>query len=227
MTTDARTCRQARTLGGALRLFASFPTPRVLAASVLVWALLRASAGAWGLTDTLIVVGVVVWWPFQEWLLHVALLHFRPRTVWGRRIDPLAARTHRWHHRNPWIVEGIFLPPAFLWVLTPLHALVWWTLCSSPAHALTGVTAYTAAALVYEWTHFIAHMPYTPRSRYAKTICRNHQLHHFKNERYWHAFTVPAIDRLMGTGPDPAGVPRSDTVRTLGVDEDADAGAQG
>lgn len=33
------------------------------------------------------------------------------------------------------------------------------------------------------------------------------------------AFTVPMIDRLLRTDPDPSEVEHSDTVRTLGVDD--------
>jgi hypothetical protein len=38
------------------------------------------------------------------------------------------------------------------------------------------------------------------------------------NEHYWFAFTVPAIDRWLGTGPDPHHVARSPTVRSLDQD---------
>jgi hypothetical protein len=218
--TDARHARGARTLRGAFALFLRFPSPRILALSLGVWLALRFHAGPLDLADAAIALGVAVTWPLLEWTLHVAVLHFRPRTILGRRIDPIAARVHRWHHRHPWIVEGIFLPPQALAVLTPVALLGWWLACGTIGHALTGLATLTAAALLYEWTHFLVHVPYAPRSAYARKIRRNHQLHHFKNERYWHAFTVPAIDTLLGTGPDPDTVERSPTVRSLGIDAD-------
>lgn len=217
--TDGRRCVEARSLRGAARLFFRFGSPRMLAASVGIWSAIRFAFGPVGVWDLAIVLGVAMWWPMQEWVLHVAVLHFRPRTIAGRRIDPYAARVHRWHHRNPWVLEGLFLPVKVLLVLTPIHAALWWWAMPQTAFALTGVTAFTAAALIYEWTHYLAHVPYVPRTAYVRRIRRHHQLHHFKNEHYWHAFTVPAIDGLMGTGPDPNDVERSETVRTLGVDD--------
>ena len=45
---------------------------------------------------------------------------------------------------------------------------------------------------------------------------RNHRLHHYKNEHYWFTVTTAGTaDRLFGTFPDPAGVPKSPTARAL------------
>ena len=217
--TDGRQCPQARNLRGALQLFLRFGSPRTLAVLLGGWLAARFWAGPVGVSDILVVLGVALYWPWQEWALHMWLLHWRPRTILGVRVDPYAARTHRYHHRNPWILEGVFLPVSVPLVLTPVQGLLWWWAMPTTALALTGAAAMTAAALLYEWTHFIAHVPYQPRSAYVRTIRRNHQMHHFKNEHYWHAFTVPLIDRLMGTGPDPAEVDKSETVRTLGIDD--------
>ena len=218
--TDARRQRGARTLRGAFGLFVSFAQPRLLVASLTSWLALRLGVGGFDRIDAAIVAAIVVYWPFQEWAAHIALLHFKPRTVLGLRIDPFAARMHRWHHRNPWIIERIFLPKRVLVLLTPVHAAIWWWACDERGHALTGIAAFTAMALAYEWVHYIVHVPYIPRSRYARRIWKNHQLHHFKHEEYWHAFMAPGLDRLFGTSPDPKTIERSPTVRTLGVDDD-------
>jgi hypothetical protein len=77
-----------------------------------------------------------------------------------------------------------------------------------------GLAAYVAIG-VYEWTHFLIHTAYRPRSRYYRAVWRNHRLHHFKNERYWHGITNNISDRVLGTNPDQAAVPRSRTARTL------------
>jgi sterol desaturase/sphingolipid hydroxylase (fatty acid hydroxylase superfamily) len=68
---------------------------------------------------------------------------------------------------------------------------------------------------VYEWTHFLIHTGYRPRSRYYRSIWRTHRLHHFKNERYWHGITNTVGDRVLGTFPDQRDIPRSRTARTL------------
>ena len=76
------------------------------------------------------------------------------------------------------------------------------------------LTGYVAVG-IYEWTHFLIHTAYRPRSRYYRTIWRNHRLHHFKNERYWHGITQNLSDRVLGTNPDQSTVRRSRTARTL------------
>jgi hypothetical protein len=68
---------------------------------------------------------------------------------------------------------------------------------------------------VYEWTHFLIHTAYRPRSRAYKTIWRNHRLHHFKNEHFWHGITNNLSDRVLGTNPEAREVPKSRTARTL------------
>jgi sterol desaturase/sphingolipid hydroxylase (fatty acid hydroxylase superfamily) len=68
---------------------------------------------------------------------------------------------------------------------------------------------------IYEWTHFLIHTAYRPRSRYYRSIRRGHRLHHFKNEHYWHGITNTVSDRVLGTAPDQRAVPKSATARTL------------
>ena len=85
-------------------------------------------------------------------------------------------------------------------------------------YALTGMICYTLATLLYEWVHLFAHILYRPKNSYLKKIQKHHRAHHFKNEKYWHAFMIPAIDTLFGTGPDPKTVKRSKTTKTLGIE---------
>ena len=60
--------------------------------------------------------------------------------------------------------------------------------------------------------------PHRPTARARGTtarIWRNHRLHHFKNEHYWHGITQTLADRVLGTDPDQRDVDRSATARTL------------
>lgn len=217
--TDARHAAEADTLLGAVRLFYRFPVPWLLTIQLLVVVALRLWVGGGTAWELALVAVVVVWWPIQEWTAHIWLLHFRPRRVLGFTIDPFAARAHRWHHRHPHVLEGVFVPVHVIGLLIPIHAGLWWLLMPNAPLAFTGMAAYTATTVAYEWTHFLVHTRYRPRSAYGRTVFGNHRLHHFKNENYWHAFTVPAIDRWMGTDPDAATVETSPTVMTLGVDD--------
>jgi hypothetical protein len=77
------------------------------------------------------------------------------------------------------------------------------------------VTAYVLIAF-YEWIHFLIHTSHVPRSRYYRRVWRNHRLHHFKNEHYWHGITNTISDTVLGTNPDQKTVPKSGTARSLG-----------
>lgn len=197
--TIARDVPGAETLSGAARLFLRFPTPRILAVKLAIVLALRAWLADVRWADGAILVGVAVYWPLQEWLLHSQLLHLRPRRVFGFNIDPVFAQYHRYHHRHPWVLERTFLPTRVLVPLVPLNVALWWLVTPAWGLALTGVGTLTLAALLYEWTHYLTHTPYRPRSRYYRRIHKNHMLHHFKNEDAFFAFTVPAMDTLLGT----------------------------
>lgn len=204
-----------KTLQEAARLFFRHRSPRLLALYVVVLLGLRLAHGGVALGDLWVALGVAIYWPFQEWVLHIYLLHWRPIEVGGRRIDPIIAKFHRAHHREPWNPSFVFLPLQVLVPLIPVNTLFWWLVTSTWGVALTGMATMAAAALLYEWVHYLTHTPYRPRSRYYRAIWRGHRLHHFKNERYWHAFTVPLVDTLLGTNPDPRTVELSATCRDL------------
>lgn len=204
-----------KTLRQAAVLFFRYPSPKLLAANFAVLLAFRLIYGHFGAADLFVIGGVLLYWPFQEWFLHIYLLHWKPRTWRGITIDPLAARAHRAHHREPWNLDYVFLPMPALVVLVPLNVLAWWMGLSELGTALTGMTAMAGAALGYEWVHYLTHTPYRPRSGYYRSIWRGHRLHHFKNERFWHGFTAPVVDTLLRTNPDPKRVATSETCRDL------------
>ena len=81
---------------------------------------------------------------------------------------------------------------------------------------LTYLVCIGAIGLCYEWTHYLIHSDYKPKTRVYRAIWRNHRNHHFKNEHYW--FTVTSsgtADRVLRTYPDPATVENSPTVKNL------------
>jgi len=205
-----------QTLGDAFRVFLRYPSPRILLALLAASLAGRALLGAPGAGDLAVLAAVVVWWPVQEWTLHVFALHLPPRRWLGRTIEFEFARRHRIHHQEPWRYEWIFLP---VWVhlLAPLLVLLFLAILPA-ALAATAMAGFVAMALQYEWTHFLVHTRYAPRSARAREIFRNHRLHHFKNEHYWFGFTVVLVDRLLGTAPEPETVETSPTCRTLGRD---------
>jgi hypothetical protein len=164
-------------------------------------------------------------YPFGEWAIHVYLLHAKPMVIRGRKIETVAARAHRAHHQTPNDLDQVLLywwQAAFLMLVAvpftvALGALiVTVTAGAVPLGALiSGALAGYAMVFAYEWTHFLIHTAYRPRTRAYKSIHRNHRLHHFKNEHFWHGITNNLSDRVLGTNPDQREVRKSETARTL------------
>jgi len=213
--TRARDVAGTDTLWGIIKLFFRFLTPQLISAQILIAGALRVWLGEWSTGDLWVMGGILVYWPFQEWFFHLTLLHMKPFQVFGMQVDLGPARAHRYHHRHPWVLETTFVPPKAIGVLIPVNLAFWCLLMPTWQLACTGVMVFSGAALIYEWVHYLVHTPYKPKTRYFQRICRNHRLHHFKHERYWYSFTVPWIDTLFGTNPDPGKIEKSATVRTL------------
>ena len=193
--------------------------------AIAVLGAIRVAVGDFGWRDAVAAAAMLVVYPFGEWAIHVYLLHMRPVRIAGRTIEPPAARDHREHHEQPNDLSLILLGPTELAQLLLLAvpftvavgALIV-TVAAGPVPLgalVSAVLAGYVAVGVYEWTHFLIHTGHRPRSRYYWTIWRNHRLHHFKNERYWHGITNNLSDRALGTNPDHRDVPRSATARTL------------
>ena len=148
--------------------------------------------------------------------MHRLLLHLPPVAIGGRKVEFEFARKHRLHHEDPTRVDLIFLPlSAVLSALIVLLALSWWIGHGDAAYVALFMATASFSTLVYEWTHYLTHSPYKPRSRYFRTIWKQHRWHHYKNEHYWFSFTMPWLDSWLGTGPDVQLVNASGTARHL------------
>lgn len=218
--------REVRSLRHAWAVFMSYPSPRALALQLAALLGLRihllARGDIPGLADLGVLLAITcVLWPMQEWFLHQYVLHLRPRELAGRRFDPYFARKHRAHHRQPYHLPDVFLPLRVVIPLVPPTLALWWWVMPTPSLALSAMISFGGAALAYEWIHYLTHTNVAPRTAWFRRVRRNHRYHHYKNERYWHGFTLPMVDTLLGTNPDPTTVETSATARTLGVDEDA------
>jgi len=203
------------TLGEALPVFLRHGSPRILLVTLGTAVAVRVWLGGWSWWDVLPVLALAAYWPIQEWLIHVYVLHFRPFTLGGHRIDFRVPRKHREHHRAPWQIDVLFIPMhSFLYSL-PLVCWLWFALTPTAALAMTGIVVHLALSLHYEWVHFLVHTRVMPRSALYQRLWRNHRLHHFKNEHYWFGVTMLSGDRLLGTAPALQDVPTSRTCREL------------
>jgi len=199
----------------ALSVFYRHASPRVLTALLVAAAIFRAALGSWSRWDLVVPLALVAFWPLQEWLIHVFILHYQPVTLFGRKLDFKVPRLHREHHQDPWRLDLIFVP-IHVFAYTPLAigALLLLGL-PQPQLVATGLAAYFALSLHYEWTHFMIHTSYRPRLGYYQRLARNHLLHHFRNERYWYGVTMLQADGWLRTAPRPDEVPKSPTAMTL------------
>lgn len=212
--TSSRDRRRTITLGQAARTFLTRPQPWLLAAATLAAWILRVRHGGFGWSDLWIAVGYLAAWPFVEWVVHTSLLHWRPRQVAGRTIDPLVARKHREHHRDPQRLDLIFIPIPALLTVTAGLALLLWALPTDVG--LSVAVMVTTLGLAYEWVHYLVHTDHRPRTAAYRAVWRHHRLHHYKNENYWFTVTTASsADRVLGTQPDPGDVPNSPTARDL------------
>jgi hypothetical protein len=210
-TGDIKTPREA------WRVFSRKTAPRMLFTAVLVALVARILIGDFGWQDLAAVAVMLVIYPFGEWAIHVHLLH--------SKLDIVTTRSHMEHHADPHDLNLINFGPAEAWAILLLAAPTGVALGSALLGLLPGpfplgarvsmlLTAYVLIA-AYEWIHFLIHTSHRPVSRYYKRIWRNHRLHHFKNEHYWHGITNTISDTVLRTNPDQRNVKRSPTARAI------------
>jgi sterol desaturase/sphingolipid hydroxylase (fatty acid hydroxylase superfamily) len=213
--------RESLSLRAAWVEFWKHPSPWMISAFLVgsvaarVALPLRSGGGSWW--ELLIPAGLVALFPVIEWCIHVAILHWKPRSLGPVTFDSLLAREHRAHHADPRDLPLVFIPwKALVWLL-PAYVAIGLLAMPTNASGLTLMVSVYGISLGYEWTHYLVHSDYRPRSRWYRSVWRNHRLHHYKNEHYW--FTVTSAgtaDRLFGTYPaDPGTVTTSPTVKKL------------
>jgi len=215
--TGPRSEQRAETLGSSFAVFRSYRSPQVIAAALTISSAARIALGGWRWGDLLIMAIIVALLPFIEWFTHVVLLHWKPKKLLGMTLDPLAAREHRKHHLDPRDVRLIFVPLPVLIPNLVGGAVLFLLLAPTVRQGLSGMVMSFSLLMLYEWTHFLIHSRYRPKSRLYRYVWRAHRLHHYRNERYWFGVTVHLADHLFGTFPDKNAVPLSPTARTLGV----------
>lgn len=212
--TKTRPASRLRTLGEARRAFFSHGSPWLLV-SVLAAALAAlVASGGWRWAQLVVVAAVVGAQPFVEWLVHVYVLHARPRRLGPVTLDLYQARKHRAHHAAPRDLDILFIPLrghlAGALVVAALCLLL-----PDVATRLALVVAVTASSLLYEWVHFLIHTDYKPRTALYRRLYAGHRLHHYRNENYWFGVSRRLGDTVLGTNPGKQEVPLSPTCLTL------------
>ncbi|WP_431966351.1 sterol desaturase family protein [Nocardia sp. bgisy134] len=208
--------RRGLTLGDAFREFVRHPSPWMIGTALALALIARILVGDWQISDAVLPLAMLAVFPAFEWVVHVMVLHWRPKRVGPISLDSELARKHRQHHVDPRNIPLIFIPTRSLVVV--IVALLAITALAFPrlGLGLTFLLTITVLGLGYEWTHYLIHTDYKPKRALYKAVWRNHRHHHYKNEHFW--FTVTSsgtADRIFGTYPDPAEVATSPTARNL------------
>lgn len=203
------------TIGRALPIFLAHGSPRVLLVAVFLAIGYRLSLGGWSWWDIAPIAGILAFWPIQEWLIHVNILHYRPIRFLGRIWDFRVPRSHREHHADPWNYKILFIPMHSYLYSLPILVGLWYLVTPTPQLAWTGIAAHVLLALHYEWIHYLVHTRVRPKTRFYQHLWDNHRLHHFKNERYWFGVTRTEADWLLRTQPSPRDVATSAKCRDL------------
>ena len=201
-----------------LRVFFGFPSPRSFLIAITLLVAFRIYLGDFRLWDLAVVPLILALEPFVEWLIHVYILHFKPKKLLGHVFDLQVAQFHRAHHRDPWKLDVVFIPRRAGYVGLLVLMAGWYSVMPTLPLFTSAVLGSILMAFVYEWIHYLTHTAYRPRTRLYRHLWRLHRLHHFKNEHYWQGVTTHLADRVLGTLPDHHKVPTSATCRTLGVE---------
>jgi len=203
-------------LTDAVAIFLRRLSPRLMLGLVTVIVTARIVVGGFTVWDAVVALALVGLQPITEWVIHVVVLHWRPRKLGPFTLDTKLSAAHRAHHVDPNDEQHWFIPlGSGLIGLGIVAAVGWVVLAGDLALWLTWMMASQMLTFVYEWTHYLCHSAYRPQSDTYKRIWRYHRLHHFKNENYWLGVTAHLGDRLFGTLPLTRDVDTSPTCRDL------------
>lgn len=184
-------------IGAAIYLLESLPS--VIAAAILA-----------------VVVYPLVWYLLHRFVLHGRYLYKSPYTA------ALWKRIHFDHHQDPNDLAVLFgaLHTTLPTIAVVTIALGW--LIGGPAGAASAFAGGLLTTCFYEYCHCIQHLNYKPKFKFLQRIKRLHLAHHFHSEHGNFGITNYLWDRLFSTYyAKPGFVPRSETVRNLGYDDDA------
>jgi len=185
--------------------------PLLLALLVLLVGLFATGVIGFHLLGALI--GAVVFFG-SEYTTHRFMLHAPPSK--NPAVLRLQARLHYDHHVTPNDLELLFLPWWFAVPVTLLTAAIYAVVTRDAGWTLSLLFGSLAGLFWYEWVHYVAHIPFVPRTRYGRWIKNYHLWHHFKNEQLWFGVTNPSVDVLARTyRRGVADAERSETTRVL------------
>jgi len=187
-------------------------TALLLAAVVLIGLFATHVLTFGGALIAAVAIGALVFF-VSEYTTHRFLLHATPSA--NAFVLKLQHRLHYDHHVDPARLDLLFLP---LWFAIPVAALtlaIYFAITRNPSTSAALLLGSVLGLLWYEWVHYVAHIPYVPKSPFGRWIKKYHLWHHYKNERMWFGVTNPSMDFVGRTYARVDDVERSGSTRVL------------
>ncbi|WP_456276121.1 sterol desaturase family protein [Bacillus sp. AK128] len=159
-----------------------------------------------------ILIGIILY-IISEYLTHRFFFHMKAPK--NQLFLTFMKRIHYDHHEDPNDLKLLFLP---IWYSIPQLFILVAITTALTGSLIFGISVFTGAIIMmtyYEWTHYIAHRPYQPKTPWGKWMKKLHLLHHYKNEQYWYGVTNPSLDYLFGTMKNGKDVHKSATAKKL------------
>lgn len=206
--------QRVRTLAEASRSFLRHGSPWLLLTTTVASLAGLVVVGDWRVAQLVVVLVTLAVQPFVEWLLHVYVLHAKPRRVAGRTLDLYLAIRHRAHHANPRDLDLLFIPLRAHLAGAVVVAAGCLALPDAPTR-LALAASVSLLSLGYEWLHLLIHTDYKPRTAAYRRLYAGHRLHHYRNENYWFGVSRRFGDTVLRTNPAKDDVPLSPTCLSL------------
>ncbi|MEA2720872.1 MAG: hypothetical protein QOJ39_2736 [Candidatus Eremiobacteraeota bacterium] len=159
-----------------------------------------------------VAIGALVFF-VSEYTTHRFMLHAAPQK--NAFLLKLQHRLHYDHHVNPAELGLLFLP---VWFVIPVAALtlaIYLAVTRDWSTSTALLLGSVLGLLWYEWVHYVAHIPFVPKTPFGRWIKKYHLWHHFKNERMWFGVTNPSMDFIGRSYARVDDVDRSGTTRVL------------
>jgi 4-hydroxysphinganine ceramide fatty acyl 2-hydroxylase len=128
----------------------------------------------------------------SEYTTHRFLFHAPPQN--NAVLRKLQHRLHYDHHVTPDELGLLFLPVWFVIPVASLTFAIFLAVTRDPSTSAAMLLGAVLGLFYYEWVHYVAHIPFVPKTRFGRWIKKYHLWHHFKNERMWFGVTNPSMD---------------------------------
>ena len=149
----------------------------------------------------------------SEYTTHRFMLHAPPQK--NAFVLKLQHRLHYDHHVNPSELSLLFLPVWFVIPVASLTLAIYLAVTRNWGTSAALLLGSVLGLLWYEWVHYVAHIPFVPKTPFGRWIKKYHLWHHFKNERMWFGVTNPSMDFIGRSYARVDDVDRSGTTRVL------------